>query len=66
MLVPMGMAGATYLVTAVLLGTVFLGWSFYGLDNNAGARWARGYFLASLVYLPALTVALAIDAVRWG
>jgi protoheme IX farnesyltransferase len=64
MLVPLGLAGAVYLVTAVLAGTIFLGWSFTGLDNAAGPKWARGYFLASLVYLPALTLALAIDVIR--
>jgi heme o synthase len=62
MLVPLGLGGAVYLVAAVLLGTVFLGWSFTGLDNAAGPRWARGYFLASLVYLPGLTLALVLDA----
>jgi protoheme IX farnesyltransferase len=63
MLVPLGIGGVIYLVAAALLGVVFLGWSFTGLDNAAGPRWARGYFLASLVYLPALTLALVIDSV---
>lgn len=63
MLVPMGVAGVGYLVVAVALGIVFLGWSFCGLDNQAGDRWARGYFFASLVYLPCLTVALVVDGV---
>jgi protoheme IX farnesyltransferase len=61
LLVPMGVAGGTYLVGAFLLGSLFLGWSFTGLDDAAGVRWARGFFLASLVYLPALTAFLAID-----
>jgi heme o synthase len=63
MLAPMGVAGGTYLVSALVLGMIFVGWSFTGLDNAAGARWARGYFLASLVYLPALTLALVLDVV---
>jgi heme o synthase len=63
MLAPLGVAGGTYVVCALLLGMTFLGWSFTGLDNAAGARWARGYFLASLVYLPALTLALVLDVV---
>lgn len=63
MLVPMGIAGSWYMLAAALLGAVFLGWSFTGLDNTAGPRWARGFFLASLVYLPALTAALVLDVV---
>lgn len=63
LLVPMGAAGGIYFTAAVTLGAIFLGWSFTGLDNNAGARWARGYFLASIVYLPALTLALVLDVV---
>lgn len=61
MLVPMGAAGPIYLWGAALLGAGFLGWSFTGLDNGAGVRWARGYFFASIVYLPALTLALVVD-----
>jgi heme o synthase len=63
MLAPMGVAGGLYLASALILGMIFLGWSFTGLDNAAGARWARGYFFASLVYLPALTLALVLDVV---
>lgn len=61
LLVPIGGAGAVYFVSAALLGAAFLGWSFTGLDNDAGVKWARNYFLASLVYLPALTLALVAD-----
>ncbi len=61
LLVPIGGAGAIYFVSAALLGAAFLGWSFTGLDNDAGVKWARNYFLASLVYLPALTLALVAD-----
>ncbi len=61
MLTSLGVAGFFYLACAMLLGMAFLAWAFTGLDNAAGARWARGYFFASLVYLPALTAALAID-----
>jgi heme o synthase len=63
MLAPMGVAGGTYVACALILGMIFLGWSFTGLDNAAGPRWARGFFFASLVYLPALTLALVLDAV---
>ena len=63
MLGPLGMAGSIYMYTAFALGALFLGWAFTGLDNNAGPKWARGYFIASLVYLPALTLALLVDVV---
>jgi protoheme IX farnesyltransferase len=61
LLVPLGIAGNFYLVGSVVLGCAFLGWSFTGLDDKAGVRWARGFFFASLAYLPALTVVLALD-----
>jgi len=61
LLVPLGVAGDTYLVCAVLIGTGFLAWSFTGLDDRAGTKWARGFFFASLVYLPALVLALCLD-----
>lgn len=61
MLTLLGVAGFFYLASAMLLGMGFLAWAFTGLDDAAGARWARGYFLASLVYLPALVAALVID-----
>lgn len=61
LLVPIGGAGQVYFVASALLGAAFLGWSFTGLDNGAGVRWARNYFLASVVYLPALTLALVAD-----
>jgi heme o synthase len=63
LLVPLGVAGDIYLVCAVVLGCGFLAWAFSGLDNAAGVRWARGFFFASLFYLPALTLALLWDLV---
>jgi protoheme IX farnesyltransferase len=61
LLVPLGVAGDTYLLGAVLIGTTFLAWSFTGLDDRAGTKWARGFFFASLVYLPALVLVLCLD-----
>lgn len=61
MLATLGVAGSIYLWGATVLGMGFVAWAFTGLDNAAGARWARGYFLASLAYLPGLTGALALD-----
>lgn len=62
LLTPFGVAGFFYFASALFLGMGFAGWAFTGLDDNAGPKWARGYFFASLVYLPALTACLAIDA----
>lgn len=61
LLTPLGVTGWVYLPLAFLLGVVFFGWGLTGLKTGAGVRWARGFFLASLVYLPALTAALVLD-----
>lgn len=61
MLAMVGAAGGVYLSCALLLGMAFAGWAFTGLNGAAGVAWARGYFIASLVYLPALTLSLALD-----
>ncbi len=61
LLVPLGIAGKIYLVVAGGLGLGFFVWSVVGLREAAGNRWARQLFLASLVYLPVLFAALAID-----
>jgi protoheme IX farnesyltransferase len=61
LLTPLGTAGATYLVLAAALGAAFLGLAALGLRRDAGERWARRTFVASLVYLPALITALLLD-----
>jgi len=61
LLVPLGIAGTIYLVAAGVLGLGFFAWSLAGLRKEAGNRWARKLFLASLVYLPLLFAALAVD-----
>jgi protoheme IX farnesyltransferase len=61
MLVPLEVASWLYGAIALGLGGWFLMWSLRGLEADAGAPWARKFFLASLVYLPALTLALALD-----
>ena len=61
LLVPLGIAGTFYLVVAGVLGGAFFAWSLVGLRREAGNRWARQLFVASLVYLPLLFAALAID-----
>lgn len=61
LLVPLGIAGGIYLVVAAVLGVAFFVWSLWGLRAEAGNRWARQLFLGSLVYLPVLFAALAVD-----
>jgi protoheme IX farnesyltransferase len=53
-LVPLGVAGTGYLVGAVLLGAGMLAWGVLGLRADSGRTWARGLFLASILYLPIL------------
>jgi heme O synthase-like polyprenyltransferase len=60
--VSFGMAGRGYLAAAAVLGLIFLVWGCLGFRKNAGHRWAKGFFLASIVYLPALLGALALSA----
>ncbi len=64
LLVPLGIAGTTYLWVVGLAGVAFAALCVAGLRREAGNRWARAVFLASLVYLPLLFAALAFDAVR--
>lgn len=63
LLTPAGAAGGIYLALALLLGGGFFVCSLRGFRAAAPRRWARSLFLASLVYLPALFAALALD--RW-
>ncbi|MDQ3033109.1 MAG: heme o synthase [Myxococcota bacterium] len=65
LLVPLGIAGTIYLVIAGVGGVLFAALCIAGLRRDAGNKWARAVFLASLVYLPLLFAALAVDvAVR--
>lgn len=61
-LVPLHVAGPVYLVAALGLGAYFSRVLIQGLGPEGGAAWARKLFGASLVYLPLLFVALAVDA----
>ena len=56
-----GAAGALYLVTALVLGGIFLylAWRLY---RDPGIVWARATFHYSLLYLALIFVALVIDA----
>ncbi len=57
LLVPLGVAGTAYGVTAVLLGAALTGHALSGVGREGG-RWARTFFLGTLLHLTALFVAL--------
>jgi heme o synthase len=61
MLVPLEVAGWIYGSVALTLGIGWLAMSIDGLRASRGPAWARRFFFASLVYLPVLTLALAVD-----
>jgi protoheme IX farnesyltransferase len=61
MFVPLGFAGPLYFAIALGLGVWFAWFSLRGFSAGAGRKWARKFFIASLVYLPALTAALLLD-----
>ncbi len=62
LLLPLHVAGVLYGVAASVLGVGMIAIAIRGLDPRAGASWARQLFAASLVYLPLLFAALALDA----
>ena len=61
LLVPLEVAGWIYGTVALALGLGFLAMSLKGLQASSGPAWARRFFFVSLVYLPVLTLALAVD-----
>ena len=60
----LGIAGVLYLVSALLLGVLFLGMGLYGFVRELGKAWARQLFVLSLLYLTGLFVALLADGGR--
>ncbi len=60
----LGVAGEIYLVTALVLGAVFLAAIARGLMRGAGPAWAKRLFLLSIVYLPIVFLALVLDGNR--
>jgi protoheme IX farnesyltransferase len=55
-----GVSGSFYMVTAVVLGLVFLGYSLaFGFNQNI--RSARRLLLGSVVYLPLVLVSMVVD-----
>jgi protoheme IX farnesyltransferase len=59
-LVPLGVAGTPYLVTAAVLGTGVLLQGAGGLRGGT-QKWARQVFLASIIYLPVLFAVMVLD-----
>jgi protoheme IX farnesyltransferase len=60
LLVPLGVTGLPYLVTAALLGAAVLVQGVSGLRSGTG-KWARSVFLASIIYLPVLFAVMVLD-----
>ena len=56
----LGLNGAFYFWTALILGMAFFGLGLLGLRPTSGIPWARSFFLASIIYLPILLFVLAI------
>ncbi len=65
LLYPLHVAHGIYLASALVLGAGFIGVSLLGLRKNATLKSARGVFGASLLYLVALFVAIAVDAIAF-
>ena len=59
-LVPLGIAGLPYLITAAVLGAGVLVQGASGLRGGT-QKWARQVFLASIVYLPVLFAVMVLD-----
>jgi protoheme IX farnesyltransferase len=61
--VPFGLAGAYYPIAATSLGAAFLALAFRGLRGGArfeSTGWAKHVFAFSVIYLPALLIALLV------
>ena len=57
-----GLTGLAYLVVAMLVGGLFLGWALRGMRDDAGVAWARSLFFASMPYLVLVYTALVVAA----
>jgi protoheme IX farnesyltransferase len=56
-----GVGGGFYLAAAFALGGGLVTLAIYGMQRHADERWARWYFLYTLVYLPALYISLLVS-----
>ncbi len=57
----LGVSGIWYFITAAICGGAFFIYSLRGLRSDAGPRWARNLFLASIAYLPIVFIALFLN-----
>lgn len=62
LLYPLGVAHKAYLVVALLVGALFLGFGLAGLRGTPSRKWARSTFFVSLIYPVGLFAALMLDA----
>jgi heme O synthase-like polyprenyltransferase len=53
--------GSWYGLTATALACAAIFGTIYGMTPHANARWARSYFLSTLLYLPLLLGVLVLD-----
>jgi protoheme IX farnesyltransferase len=58
-----GLGGTVYTVIVLLAGMGFWYMGLMGFRKDAGAQWARRFFMTSLAYLPVLTIALYLDVI---
>lgn len=63
LLVHLGIGGWATLIAGATLGSWFFALALQGFRHRGGARWARRFFIASLVYLTGLFVALGADGI---
>lgn len=61
-LFPMGVAGLGYLVVAAGTGAVYFAYALFGSRIHGEQRWARNMFLVSIIYLPAVYLALVLSS----
>lgn len=62
LVVPLGVAGPVYFVSALVLGIGFLAFGLLGLRASSDVKWARGLFGLSILYLMLIQVALVVGA----
>lgn len=63
LLVQLGLGGWATLIAGATLGTWFFALSLQGYRHGGEARWARRFFIASLIYLTGLFGALGADSI---